>query len=164
MRRALTIVEMIVATALLALIMVAGAQWLSIASSGHSGRVNGLDWRNNAELTAQLIHDALIAGDRGEKDEWQNRVQANENTLTISTRAVANQPTGGPEEHIYELDEQHQQLILKTRSLGSRTANGTRILLDQVATWSCNIDDDLEVLSIAITSTSGETVQRSYQL
>ncbi len=159
MTRGMTMVEILVSLALLALVMVGGAQWLNIAASTQTGAVHEAAWRVAAERTLELIHDSVRAGD-SPTDELLERVHVVDNRLLVTTRSVAG--TTGPEEHRYDVDLLTNRLVLTVKDV--RNDESTRLLLDRVQEWQCAIDEEELILSVFISSSNGESVRRRIPL
>lgn len=159
MRRAMTMVETLLSIGLLALVMLGGAQWLNVAASTQNGSVDRTQWRHAAERALDLIHDSVHAGDLP-NDEPLARVRVADNRLRISTRSIAG--ANGPEDQVYEYDEETGRLVLQVRSVDGKES--TRLLLPYVQSWTCAIDEDVLVLRVEVTSSTGEAVVRRIKL
>ncbi len=165
MRRGLTMIEVLVALGLLSALVLTLTSWIQITARA-GALAEPMRWRIAAEAVLQLIHDELMTGDflteQQRRKSRQPRVMAENGSLRIRTRAVQGGDETGPTVHRYELE-------VLTSKLGrtnepKRGRHTTRLLLDDVGSWNCRIDEESTMLTVIITSDAGQSIQRSYLL
>ncbi len=161
MRRGLTMIELLLALSLLAVVMLAVASWTQVTAQASATAAGPVHWRAAAEAMLQLIHDDLATGDFG-PEVRQTPVAVIDGVLEIHTRAGASSDLVGPVTHRYRLDASAREMKLEQRTASGRRR--THLLLDRVDQWKCAIDDERETLTVTIASREGSSVTRSYVL
>lgn len=139
-RRGLTMIEMLLALALLGAVMAAALGWLSM-SAGLVARV-AEPVRREALVTAvfALIHDDLVSGDLWVRAPHEpDRVRAQEHMLEIDSR------TGWS--HRYRFDPSTHRL---DRQEVSPVSNRTRPLLGEVAQFGAVVDERRRWIDITL--------------
>ncbi len=165
MRRGLTMIEVLVALGLLSALVFTLTSW--IQTTARAGALaEPVRWRVAAEAVLQLIHDDLMTGDflteQQRRRSRQPRVMVENGSLRIRTRAVQPGDETGPTIHRYELDILISELGRTNEAKGRR--HTTRLLLDDVGSFNCRIDEEHTMLNVSITSGSRQSIQRSYPL
>src|SRR5690606_7092125 len=119
MRRAFTLLEILLATAMLALIAVASTSLVQTASRSRAAREAPLHWEAATQRTLDLIASDLRRADLGIVPE---AVVAADGALRLASRAtLASGPA--PAEIVYRLDSNgrlHRELLPLGRQLGAR--------------------------------------------
>ena len=165
MRRGLTMIEVLVALGLLSALVLTLTSWIQTTARA-AALAEPVRWSVAAEAVLQLIHDDLMTGDilteQQRRRSRHPRVTIENGSLRIRTRAVQGGDEIGATVHRYELDA-------RTRELGrsnepKRGRHTTRLLLDHVRNWNCQIDEERTVLTVIITSDAGQSIQRSFLL
>ena len=165
MRRGLTMIEVLVALGLLSALVLTLTSWIQTTARA-STLAEPLRWRVAAEAVLQLIHDDLMTGDflteQQRRRNRQPRVMVENGSLRIRTRAVQGGDETGPTVHRYELDALTSELGRTNEpKRGRRTA---RLLLDDVDSFNCRIDEERTILTVSITFGAGQSIRRSYLL
>ena len=163
MRRGLTMLELLVAVSLLAMLMLGVASWIQVtARAGAAGSEPGR-WRGAAQAVLQLIHDDLVTGDLGAAGR-EKPVEIVDRVLVVRTRVRVSDDAVGPIAHRYKFDTSSNTLKLEQRLANGRRT--TRPLLDDVGEWKCSIDDQRTTLTVTIARRDSDTgaVERRYQL
>lgn len=157
-RRGLTMVELLLALALLAGLMVAVASWTQIAGLSGSELARPMRWRVAAEAVLQLIHDDLVTGDFADEEAASSpRVRVADDALSIDSREASI----GPVVCQYVLDTYSGRLLRRLPGSGHRS---DRVLIDEVTRFACEIDEEQTELHIEIASRDGDAVSRRYLL
>lgn len=161
MRRALTMIEMLLSLSLLSLLMLAVAAWTQTTARASVAYTEPQRWQLAAQAVLQLVHDDLVTGDyqrRQASGAQENaRVKIESSTLSITTRDAGREIVRD-----YKFDPMRRQLELTcTHGQGLQRI---RLVLTQVDQWQPVIDEDQHVLSVAIKPLVGEPVARSYLL
>ncbi len=164
-RRGLTMIEVLVALGLLSAIMLTVISWIQTTARA-STLAEPMRWRVAAQAVLQLIHDDLMTGnfevEQRRRRSRQPRVMTEDDSLRIHTRAVQAGDETGPTIHRYELDAFSDELGRMNEPKHGRPT--TRLLLDDVGSFNCRIDEEHTMLIVSITSGSGQSLQRSYLL
>ena len=169
--RGLTMIETLMALALLAVLVSGGAVWLS-SSIRVSERIGGLRGEAALESVFTRIHEDLLIGDfepRESSEQRPPRIRVLDDSLEIDTREGTT--------HLYRIGrgtDSQQALVREERIHGSISV---RRLLGggDVREFSCAIDDDNRWLDVGITmvrspedgtiDVNGErSIQRRYRL
>ena len=165
MRRGLTMIEVLVALGLLSALMLTVTSWIQTTVRA-STLAEPMRWRVAAEAVLQLIHDDLMTGDflseQQRRRNRQPRVMVENGSLRIRTRAVQVGDETGPTIHRYELDTITDELGRTNEP--KRGRHMTRLLLDDVDSFNCRIDEERTILTVNITSGAGQSIRRSYLL
>ena len=162
-RRGLTMIEVLVALGLLSALMLTVTSWIQ-STARASTLAEPMRWRVAAEAILQLIHDDLITGDfeSEQKRNQQLRVMVENGSLRIRTRTVQGGSETGSTIHRYRFDTLTSEL--GTTNEPERGRHTTRLLLDDVNSFDCRIDEEPALLTVSVTSSAGQSIQRSYLL
>lgn len=163
MRRGLTMVEMLVSLSILSALLLVVAAWTRVATQAGGEAAGSARWALAAEAVMDLIQVDLASGDvepagrrRGRADE---RVAVEDGALRIRTRSTVTGDAEGSAVYSY---------ALRSGTLRrARRADGAareRPLIDEVGDWTCEIDVQERLLSVAITAREGAVVRRSFHL
>lgn len=159
-RRALTMIELLLALGLLSMVIAAVTSWTQSMARATATLAEPARWHTAAEAVLDLFHDDMMSGDFERKksryEPGKPRVETSSNQLEINTRS------GGVSHHSYRRDPIRRQLLLVQTDHAGRQQ--TRLLLDQVGGWECMIDQIKEILTVSIQSIGGQTVTRSFAL
>ncbi len=161
MKRGLTMIELLLALSLLTMVMLAVASWTQVTAQASATAAGPARWQAAAGAVLQLVHDDLATGDFGTNSPG-TRVAVIDGVLQIRTRAGASSDLVGPVTHHYKFDPHAHEVQLEQRKASGQRR--THLLLDGVDEWQCEIDDERGILTVAITSSKGLTVARSYVL
>lgn len=165
MRRGLAMIEVLVALGLLGALVFTLTSWIQTTARA-STLAEPVRWRVAAEAVLQLIHDDLMTGDflteQQRRKSRHPRVLVENGSLRIRTRAVQGGDETGPTIHRYEFDAITDELGRTNEP--KRGRHTTRLLLDDVRNWNCQIDEERTMLTVSITSGAGQSIQRSYLL
>lgn len=163
MRRGLTMLELLVAVSLLAVLMLGVASWIQVTARAGASDHQPARWRAAAHTVLQLIHDDLVTGDLGAAQR-RTPVEIVDRVLVVRTRVRAPDDIAGPIAHRYKLDTSSNILQLEQRLSNGRRA--TRPLLDDVGEWHCSIDDQQTTLTVSIAprGRDGQAITRRYEL
>ena len=161
MKRGLTMVELLLALSLLAVLMVAVASWTRIAAQASAKAAQPTRWRTAAERTLELIQADLLIGDF-EDDPRTPRIEVASGQLKIRTRQVSADGFGGSVTHRYVFNTPDHELRLEERASGGR--QHSRLLLNDVSDWQCMIEEEEQILSVTITARDGREHARRYAL
>ena len=165
MRRGLTMIEVLVALGLLSTLMLTVTSWIQTTVRA-STLAEPMRWGVAAEAVLQLIHDDLMTGDfeaeQQRRRSRQPRVMVENGSLRIRTRTVQGGDETGPTIHRYKRDTLTTELGRTNEP--KRGRHTTRLLLDDVASFNCRIDEQRTILTVSITSDSSQSIQRSYLL
>lgn len=162
-QRGLTMIEVLVALGLLSALMLTVTSWIQTTVRA-STLAEPMRWRGAAEAVLQLIHNDLMTGDylTEQKRTQQPPVMVEDDSLRIRTRAVQSGDETGPTIHRYELDALTSELGRSNEP--KRGRHTTRLLLDDVGSFNCRIDEERSMLTVSITSGSGQSIRRSFLL
>ena len=156
MKRGLTMIELLMALSLLAVLMVAVASWTQIAARASARAAQPTRWQTVAEATLELIGTDLLVGDF-EPNPRRPRVVVYDQRLEIRTRQGSSGDNHGSVTHRYIFNPPDHELRLEERAVH-------RILLDRVDDWRCTVDEEEQVLTVTIIARHGYQVTRSYLL
>lgn len=158
MRRALTIIELLLALSLLSTLLIATASWLQVSARSTTELAAPAQWNAIAQRVLELIHDDLAVGDflpkNSQADAEKPKVSLIDRHLRIATR------DGGAAYHEYVLDHSTKRLVLRIVPEGAGTTN--RTLLGGVEQCEYELDQKSRTLTVKIASTTGTIVERSY--
>lgn len=161
-RRALTLIEMLLALSLLSAIVMASAAWTQTA--GHLSRtVEPARLRSASYAVLDLIHDDIASGDVPLTVNGQAppaRVEIDGGTLRVTTRI----PGAGSVIHQYGFDRQTGKLELLERPSNPNAHERRRPLLTRVKSFECVLDKQKFSLTVKIETHHGFSVSRSYDL
>jgi type II secretory pathway component PulJ len=164
-RRGLSMIETLLALALLAAIVAASASWTAMASRVAAQATEPAQREAVVETLFGLIHEDLVSGDfdpearRAREQAIHERARTQDNELEIQGR--------GSTKHTYRLDRSAHRLERVERS---RNDVESRRLLEGVTQFTCVLDVQRQVLDVSIDLTlrAGEesttTLTRRYRL
>jgi len=167
-RRGLTILESLLALALLGALCSLLTSWLVTVSRLSVDRGPRLEWRSAALRILDGIGDDLSCGDfqsTDRKPKSPPRVEVLESSrLRIVTRRSATPASDspGPAIHEYRLDAMARTLILSISSLAPSTSTSDRPLATAVADWRVDLDERQRVLTVTIESRHGDELSRRF--
>jgi prepilin-type N-terminal cleavage/methylation domain-containing protein len=154
-RRGLTLLEVLLALALLAGLLIGVAAWVgSTARASHDVRAP-LGWHGAAERVLQLVADDIATGDFV---GGTPRMGIIERGLSISTRETLIADRRGPATHRYVYLPQSDRLVLRVRAGAFSTE---RVLLEGVEAFSCLRDEEANHVTITLTG-HGLSLERRY--
>jgi prepilin-type N-terminal cleavage/methylation domain-containing protein len=157
----LTLIEVLAALALLGFLAVALSSWLQVTGAFVNAAAATVPWEAGAEQVMQRVQEDLLVGDfaQDRKDVKEPRFAVVDGTLTIRTR----DPRRGPLMHEYRFESSEGTLdrITRAESPPSKDAE-TRLLVGEVAAWTCELDPETRLLTISLTSTTGRVICRSF--
>lgn len=160
MRPGHTMVELLLALTLLSMVMLAVATWAQVTARASATMSHPVRWEAAARGVLDFVHDDLMTGDfepfEKHSERGNTRVQVRDGSLRIFTR------DRGEVIHDYEVDHARNELVLRVTD-GQSLAE-MRLLIGEVRRWQCDLDEESRVLSISITSSAGNSLQRSYLL
>ena len=164
MRRGLTMVETLVSLGILSALLLVVAAWTRVATQASAAAAATGHWELAAEAVLDLIHVDLESGDavparpgRGQPDQ---RVAVEDGALRIRTRSTGTGDARGSAIHSYIL----RSGTLRREQRADDGNHRERPLLDDVSAWTCEIDKEERLLSIAITTHAGTLVRRIFRL
>jgi prepilin-type N-terminal cleavage/methylation domain-containing protein len=164
-KRAFTIVEVLLALALLGVLTVAGVSWAQMAlrAGAETGAVLG--WRSAAEAALDLIADDLTTGDtalRGLDGGLRIQVVAQDLRIVERDGAAGSEPLL----LVYHLDPDSRAITRAEVAPRARAAGRApgRLVLGEVGGFERTVAPDSRSLRITITHTDGKTAAREYPL
>lgn len=159
MRNGLTMIELLLALSLLSALVLVIASWTQVAAQASARGAAPMRWRPATEAVLTLIHDDIACGDFTGKPRRRGaaepRVEAVDGVLLIRTRAA------GSVTNRYVFDPSAQELRFEQSRQGRPSV---RPLIRRVAEWDCRIDPEATLLTVRMTSDTGDDVARSYVL
>lgn len=167
-RSGMTILELLLALALLGALSALLTSWvvtISRLSSEHGPRV---EWRSAAERVMGVIEDDLACGDfqmQDRKTSKKSRIEVLEpSRLRIATRTTSEgiSAPAGPATHEFRFDRSSGMLRLSVASGTQSGSTTARPLLNDVADWSVELNEKERILSVTIQSQSGDKITRSF--
>ncbi|MCC6910309.1 MAG: prepilin-type N-terminal cleavage/methylation domain-containing protein [Phycisphaerales bacterium] len=167
-RRGMTILELLLALALLGVLCSLLTSWLVTVARLSAERGPRLEWRSAAMRVLDGIGDDLACGDfeaTARNAKLRPRVEAQEPArLRIRTRSTSTQSpdNAGPGIHEYRFDRTAQSLAVAITSTARSTSPVNRQLLSGVADWQVQLDEEDRVLSVTIVSRHGDTLSRRF--
>ncbi len=164
----MTILELLLALALLGALCSLLTSWLVTVSRLSADRGPRLEWRSAALRILDGIEDDLACDDfepanRGSKE--QPRVEVVEpSRVRIRTRSSSIQMPDSPcpATHEYRFDRMTSTLILSISAVSQRTSIADRPLISRVADWTVELDEEQRVLTITIRSEHGDILSRRF--
>jgi len=162
----MTLIEVMLALALLGVLVGVGTTWITTSSRLALEQSNRLHWQRSAEALIQAIHDDLLLGDfepARDNARVSRRVQLNGSTLSIRTRANAH-----PTRRIYRFDPTAGDIRTwlappDARIPGSIPADAA-IVLAGVVGMDLLIDEEYSLLDVTIEGPERKTVHRQYRI
>ncbi len=151
MKRALTMVEMLAAVALLSLIAAAMGSWTRIVADVQATVPRRVELERTLDAALRVVRDDLVSGDLGQDVTTGRppRVRVEDDgRLVIATR------DGGPVVRTYRFDPVRRRLeVVETRGGGAVA----RVLVDGLEGWTCRFNTTTRRLEIdwATPSASG---------
>lgn len=174
MRRALTLMELLLALALLAALTAGLSAWIHATTALSLTARHEVEWHQATEAAFRLIEDDLTQGDVSSSDLSPSarggataratgpRIYAENGRLLIKTRV----PGTGATTRVFDRDGQYDWLYCVSHDPSGEIS--TRRLVDSVAVFECELDTNearqVAHLIISITSTDGDTVSRTFLL
>lgn len=167
-RRGMSILELLIALALLGALCSLLTSWLVTVSRLSADRGPRLEWRSAALRILDSIEDDLACGDfepGARNSASRPRVEVLEpSRLRIRTRSTSTQAPNspGPAIHEYRFDQVARTLFLSVSSSSGPTSSEDRALAGAVADWMVNLDDEQRVVTITIQSDRGDELRRRF--
>lgn len=149
MRRGLTMLELLLALALMAAVLTALLAVIQTTAAATVTIAEPLQWRTAAERVVQLVRADLLCGDFSASAD---RVSVTDGTLRIRTRASGADAVAGPVTCLYAL-RGDGRLELERRAPGGSIER--RDLLGGVRRFACAVGADGRVLAVTIASEDG---------
>lgn len=153
MSRGMSLLEVTIAVALLAGLVVAATGWTTMSASMSKRLSAEAGWALAASATLDLIQDDLLCGDPT-ITPIDERVVVETGRLIIVTRDAL-----GACIHTFELDDD----VLVFRRHPSNSGQEVRRLLDDVARFASQVDDE-RVLTVTLQRADDVPIQRSWSL
>ena len=169
-RRAMTLVELLLAFALLSGLTLACVAWTTAAARALATEGGRVSWRAAAERSVELVNEALAIEDAGlhtgggREDLWR-RVEIGDGTILVRTRVTVSSDrpavaaamrlrvTNGVLRAEW-LDDEEREIV-------------SRPLLGEVAAVTVDsheLEDGRVVLTVRLVHTAGASVQRAWRL
>ena len=167
-RRGMTLLELLLALALLGSLCSLLSSWLVTVSRLTGEQAPRMQWRSSAQRVLDAIGDDLECGDFQTPDrrrEGSLRFEiVDGQRLRIEARSTyAQDPTHpGPAVHEYHIGQGVGMLVLSMFRKDGSSATTTRPLLSDVADWTVIRDDQDKTLTVTIEAACGEVVGRRY--
>jgi hypothetical protein len=159
----MTMIEMLVALALLGAITAAIVSWIQVTIHAGARYAEPARWSAAADAVLQRIHDDIVTGDFG-GDAREPQVSVNDGALSILTRPMMADSAPGPTLHRYTFDRVAGALRMESFTGGRPTGQrDVRPLLGRVTEWNCTIGEEHTTLTVAITS-DARARRRSFSL
>ena len=157
--RGLTLLEMLLALAILASICGIAAEWTRAAADVSRHLADPARWTQAARATTAFVRDDLLVTDPDAAPE--DRVRREGTTTVVRTRAVLGTP-GDVVDHRFELDATNGVLrVVERRADGDAIA---RDLLHRVHDWTLELDAEAAVVRIAIVGPDGFAITETIPL
>lgn len=184
--RGLTLIELLASLTLLSALALGVAAWTDVSAQLTVETVQPIRWDLSARNVLSLIRDDLATGDMSTSDHRRStgthRVTIDEaGTLVIHTRARtsgnATHQLSGPCTHEYRFNHDLRTLTLVTQPEHASGSTGSRLLLDDVHHWKCELtsiagtNDEApmngkqryDALVVRLTSSTGRTHKETYE-
>ena len=167
-RRGLTILELLLALALLSALCSLLTSWLVTVSKLSAEHGPRLEWQSAALRILDTIEDDLVCGDFETVDRRRPetpRIEVVEpSRLRIVTRSTSTQTPGspGPAIHEYRFDRASGTLFLSISSSAQPGSIEDRPLTTEVADWIVELDEEERVLVVTIASRHGAELSRRF--
>lgn len=164
----MTILELLLALALLGILCSLLTSWLVTVSRLSAERGPRLEWRSAAMRVLDAIEDDLVCGDfeaAARNGKPKPRVEVLEPArLRIRTRSTSTQSpdNAGPGIHEYRFDRTAETLAVAITSTARSAPPVDRRLLGGVTEWQVELDEEHRVLSVTIVSGDGDTLSRRF--
>ena len=159
--RGMTMIELLAALAILGLLTAGIVSWTQASSSVAAAVVEKLPWEQAARAVLGRIHEDMLIGDfelnERASEEHGPRVTVVDNELLIQTR-----DHGRSIRRRYRWSAFAHELVQIAEPLDDMPA--TRILLDQVAEFVCELDEGERLVRVSIVSMTGQHVTRTFTL
>jgi prepilin-type N-terminal cleavage/methylation domain-containing protein len=166
-RRGLTMIEMLLAVALLSAVVAAAASWIAVAGRLGTSAAKPQRQRLSMEAAFALIAEDLVTGDFDPPERPSSeppRVRVQPGVLEIDTRAGTT--------CAYRLDHVTHRLERIERSASQRStgAGASRPLLENVGEFTCALDDEKRTLEVTLAiagvqdDAPAELMRRRYRL
>jgi prepilin-type N-terminal cleavage/methylation domain-containing protein len=162
--RAMTLIEMVVCLALLAMMTTVAVSWMTASLKAQSREQEQTSWIRSSHALLDLIGNDLVTVDRLDTGGRQRspRVVVDEHSIQIRTRSDGNAGT-----HVYSLNAQLSQV----NRLGTQSdlVGNEPPLLGQVERFTAVIELPSEThvlpsLRVVLVGTAGERIERIYVL
>ena len=159
MRRAgMTMVEVLIALAVLSALMAVMASWTKIACTLGVTTGRSSEMRRSVETVFRCLREDLLVGDFRTRDGTDEpRVVADGHTLLIMTRT----PVRGSTERRYEYEPHAGRLVVEES--GPDTM-GRRGIATGITGFECAIDETQSWLAVSIASADGRAHTQRYRL
>ena len=160
--RGMTLLEVMLAMALLSAIVGVTASWMQIAGAAVTQTSEPARLVSAARAVLELIADDVHVGDfakptSNNNEEEPRRVEVSEGALIIKTRT----PGSGPVEHQFSFDESAKRLLLKeVSSAGARE----RVLVVGVESASWQLDTERLQLTVQLVIDAQQSLSRRYSI
>ncbi|MCC6910351.1 MAG: hypothetical protein IT430_20645 [Phycisphaerales bacterium] len=164
----MTILEQLLALALLGVLCSLLTSWLVTVSLLSAERGPRMQWRSAAMRVLDGIGEELVCGDfeaAARNGKPKPRVEVLEPAcLRIRTRSTSTQFPGSPGSgfHEYRFDRTAETLTVAITSMAQSTSPVDRQLLGGVSAWRVELDEEHRVLSVTIVSGGGDTLSRRF--
>lgn len=157
-RRAMTLLETLLALALLSAIAAACALFIQTAVRHAAPLARQREWELAAHAVLQQMHDDLLVGD-SPADPADPKAVSAEGVLTLRTRVAA--PGLFADIVVYRHDRERGCLI---REFAGPHAIRPAPLLAELAAFAADADTDARTLTVHLGSTAGASFSRRYVL
>gem|GEM_PF-1692277 len=167
-RRGMTILELLLALALLGVLCSLLTSWLVTVSRLSAEQGPRIEWRMAAARVLDGIADDLASGDfeiADRRSKTPPRVEVLEpSRLRIRTRSITTQSpeNPGPATHEFRFDRIAETVSVTISSTSRSTSPEVRHLLSSVADWRVELDEEQRELSVTIVSRQGDTSARRF--
>ncbi len=167
-RRGMTILELLLALALLGALCSLLTSWLVTVSRLSAEHGPRLEWRSAAMRVLDGIGDDLACGDfeaAARNAKAKPRVEVLEPArLRIRTRSTLTQSpdNAGSGIHEYRFDRTAETLAVTITSTRRLTSETDRQLLGSVADWRIQLDEQQHILTVMLVSRHGDTLSRRF--
>ena len=167
-RRGMTILELMLALALLGVLCSLLTSWLVTVSRLSAEQGPRIEWRSAAARVLDGIADDLTCADFEMADRRSKslpRVEILEpSRLRIRTRSTPTQSPEqpGPAVHEFRFDRNGETVSVTINSTGRSMSPEVRHLVSGVADWRVELDEEQRTLSVTIVSHQGETLARRF--
>lgn len=165
-RRAMTLVELLVALGLLSVVALGVSSWIATTARAQLTVGERVRFETAARVVLERIYENVVCGDYP-PDQERERVVIEHESLVIETRLVGDD-NGGQATRTYSHNERAGTIDVR---ITSAQGTQTRSLLGDVASFVCAIESgegsDVQhdrVLTITITSRSGRHLRREIRL
>jgi prepilin-type N-terminal cleavage/methylation domain-containing protein len=170
MKRGLTMLELLISLALLALMIGVVMTWTRTAASA-SALAQPARVRHAVQSVFDLVQQDLLVGDfppesqrqRSQRPSGQDRVEVADGAMLRVRTRDCTPGNGGAVTHEYHFDPQRHELSLVGIDHQGHRAE-PRLLVDSINQWTCDLDDEHFTLTITIITTDGVEHTRRFRL